>query len=112
MVTMSNSIMTINVVGNNGVNTDDVIKRQVGERTFVGYLNATDEQMKSGEFGFFKVFDGVTLVREFRLKDRFSIDSAFRYVKDLNLDSTLETELQVFLLDIETIGSNRKLQEV
>lgn len=109
---MSNSIMTVNVIGNNGVNTDEVIKRQVGERTFVGYLNSTEEQLKSGEYGFFKVYDGVTLVREFKLKDRFSVDTAFKYVKDLNLDANLETELQVFLLDIETIGYNRNLQGV
>ena len=107
MVTMSNSIMTVNVLGDKASNSNGVIKRQVGNQTYVGYLHTLAEQVATGEWGFFKVYDDLKLRRKFVLKERSDIDEAFNYIKELNLDYSLEVELHVFLLDMDFICSER-----
>lgn len=108
MVMMKDVIMTVSVEKDNARDSNGVIKRQVGNQTYVGYLNPAHEQVITGEFGFFKVYDGQTLRREFRLKDQTTINLAFKYIRDLELEPNLETELQVFLLDIESVGKGRQ----
>lgn len=108
MVIVSHTIMTVNVSTGSGENADGVKKHQVGNETYIAYLNTTEEQSKSGVYGFFRVFSGDTLRREVRIKDRTSTDLAFRCVGDLELDPLIERDLQTFILDIECIGVDRQ----
>lgn len=109
MVVMRDCIVTVSFNKGDSILAGDVIKRQVDEQTFVGYLNSAFEQSTTGEFGFFKVYDKLALRKEFKLKDQSSIDTAFEYIGSLDLEPSLETDLQVFLLDVESVGAGRQL---
>lgn len=112
MVVMKDCIVTIKDTRVSEIDSNAVIKREVENRTYVGYLNPSIEQTITGEFGFFKVYDGLSLRKEFKLTNQASIDSAFQYIRELKLEPNLETELQVFLLDIEAIGTERQKMAV